>query len=156
MSFFSGLLGLAGGRGTLFLAIPLVFFAGLSTCRGGKIERLNERIGAMSAALTEAEAENGRLAKSLALINDAAKEQAALNYASSQRRDKIDDLALGESTVARPQGVIDDEKSRRVIDLLNADIFAPLGHGMLKGQAAPGPDPLPGSAAAVNVDPEPG
>ncbi len=156
MSLLNGLLNLAGGRAAFFLLAPLLFFAVLSTYRGGKIDRLNERVGAISAALAEAEAENKRLSKSLSAINTAARAQMALNYATARRRDKIDELALGESTVARPSEVIDEEKSRRVIDLFNTDIFAPLGHGLREGPGASGPGSLPGSAAAAPVDAEPG
>ncbi len=156
MSLLNGLLSLAGGRAALFLLVSLLFFAGLSTYRGEKIERLSEEIGAISAALEEAEAENKRLAKSLSHINAAAQAQAVLNFLATRRRDKIDELALGESTVARPSEVIDEEKSRRVIDLFNTDIFAPLGHGLREGPGASGPGSLPGSAAAAPVDAEPG
>lgn len=156
MSLISGFLGMFGGRVSLFLIIPLLLLAGLSTARGWKIERLNERVGVMSAALAEAEAEKKTLRAALKAVSSAAQAQTAVSNLASQRRDKIDGLALSESTIARPDEVINEEKSRQIIDLFNNDIFGPLGRGLLENPGASTLDSVPGPAAANYVEPEPG
>lgn len=62
-----------------------------------------------------------------AAITTAARVQGEACRADAERRALIDEIGHNSEVTERPKGSIDEKTSRKVVDMLNNSLFAPLG-----------------------------
>ena len=63
-------------------------------------------------------------------ITTAAQAQGAACRADLERRAQIDDISREATAIERPKGSIDEQTSRKVVEMFNSSLFAPLGGGV--------------------------
>ena len=97
--------------------------------RGREIELLQLKNKTLLADYNNLTVEKARLEKSARAVSLAAQAQGLICSQELGRRAQIEELVKGGQTPI-PETAIDDQSSRKIIDLLNDDLFAPLGHGL--------------------------
>jgi hypothetical protein len=115
----------------LGLVLAAVLTGGLMAykVRGRRIETLELQAAGLKREIITLHDRNFRLVEEARVLVVAAEEMGQVCRAELVRRGKIEELAEARPAI-KPESAIDSQTSRKSIDLLNNDLFAPLGNGL--------------------------
>jgi len=140
------------------VVIAFVSLLAMAQQRGHRIDVLELELKAARADLALRNDEYARLKASAAAAGRASAALGRIQKAETLRRERISQLAREAKPIERPGVAVDEQSSRRAIEILNVDLFAPFDDG-LRGQnpAASGSasGALPGPADAFSPAAEP-
>ena len=97
--------------------------------RGHRLDLNDISFKALNVELTDLREENARLAVSARAVSVAAQAQSLVCQSELTRRARIEEITDCRPA-AKPEEAVDANVSKKAVDLLNHDLFAPLGHGL--------------------------